>query len=403
MWQRSLSVVALGLSVACLDVGTAPTAGTPTSPLAASQASGEHLWVFHIAGGPYATHIQVLAIGDHQNAQGRRVFRPIPARAWDGSPTNDFAGFQVTVDDSAGTSWTLRGKGGDVLRLAYAVAGDTATGALTLGDGTRYPAFGVRFDSAAVNVMAPALARVNYDSLPGVMIRLDDAFATDRDFLARLAARGLPAEIAVPTRLAGLPNHLMWDELRQWRASGMGVVAHSRYHLNTGADAQHFIAEVVGGLADLRGRGLASSIFVQPGSWRDSILFDVPAKTHTWRGSLLRTFTTVSECYTYFYSLARADSLELGISHANISDGSSDKWIGAAWRVALRPNHATVFLVHTFNLKSPDQLDWFLDMVAAAKAQGSVHVVSTSAELFGAPAPPAPDVPDSSTTTKLDQ
>ena len=118
MWQRSLSVVALGLSVACLDPGTAPTGGTHTGPLAASQASGEHLWVFHVAGGPYVGHIQVLAIGDHANGQGRRVFRPIPSRAWDGSPSNDFAGLHATADDSTGTSWTLRGKGGDVLRLA---------------------------------------------------------------------------------------------------------------------------------------------------------------------------------------------------------------------------------------------------------------------------------------------
>ena len=402
MWQRSLSVVALGLGVACLDAGTAPTAGTPSGPLVASQASGEHLWVFHVAGGPYATHIQVVAIGDHANAQGRRVFRPIPSRAWDGSPANDFAGLHATVDDSTGASWTLRGKGGEVLRLAYSVAGDTATGALTLADGTRYPTFGVRFDSVAVNAMAPALPRIGYDSLPVVMIRLDDAFTTDRDFVGRLASRGLPAEIAVPTRLAGLPSHLTWDELRLWRAEGIGVAAHSRYHLNTGADAQHFVAEVVGGLVDLRAQGLASTIFVQPGTWSDSILFDAPGKTHTWRGSLLRTFTTVSECYTYAYSVSRADSLELGLSHATISDGATNQAIQNAWRIALRPNHATVFLVHTFRLKRPDQLDWFLDMVAEAKAQGAVRVVSTSAELFGAPAPPAPDVPDSS-TTKLDQ
>jgi len=91
---------------------------------------------------------------------------------------------------------------------------------------------------------------------------------------------------------------------------------------------------------------LASDIFVQPGSWRDSILFDVPAKTHSWRGSLLRTFTTVSECYTYFYYLyvPRADSLELGLSHTTVSDGASNQWIRTAWRVALQPNHATVFI-----------------------------------------------------------
>src|SRR5205807_4682022 len=203
MWQRNVWILALGMSVACLDVATAPAVHTP---LASSQPLGEHLWVFHIAGGPYAAHIQLLAIGDGADAQGRRVFRPIASRAWDGTPTNDLAGFQATPDDSAASTWTLHSNGGEILQLAYAVAGDTAEGTLRIADGTRYPAFGVRFDSAAVNVIAPALPPIGYDSRPVVMIRLDDVFTTDRDFLARLAARGLTAEIAVPTRLAGLPN-----------------------------------------------------------------------------------------------------------------------------------------------------------------------------------------------------
>src|SRR2546427_9334714 len=57
------------------------------------------------------------------------------------------------------TLFRSHNKAGEALKLAYTVAGDTATGAVTLADGTRYPAFGVRFDSVAVNVMAPALAR----------------------------------------------------------------------------------------------------------------------------------------------------------------------------------------------------------------------------------------------------
>jgi len=233
------------------------------------------------------------------------------------------------------------------------------------------------------------------------MIRLDDVFTTDRDFLGRVAARGLTAEISVPTRLAGLPDRLDWNELRQWRAGGMGVAAHSRYHLLSGADAQHFIAEVVGGLADLRARGLASTVFVQPGTWLDSIYFDSTAKLRTWRGALLRTFATVSECYAYPYWVGRADTLALGLTHVTISDAASNAQIRAYWGVALRPNHGTVFLVHTVHLKSPDQLDWFLDMVAAAKAQGSVRVVASSGELFDSPAQVTPALPDS--TTKRDQ
>ena len=156
MWQRTVWILVLGMSAACLDVATVPAVHTP---LASSQPLGEHLWVFHIAGGPYAAHIQLLAIGDGADAQGRRVFRPIASRAWDGTPTNDLAGFQATADDSAGSTWTLHSTGGEILRLAYAVAGDTATGALTLADGTLYPAFGVRFDSAAVRLIAPVPPR----------------------------------------------------------------------------------------------------------------------------------------------------------------------------------------------------------------------------------------------------
>jgi len=396
MWQRKLLILALGMNVACLDVGTAPAG---KAPLASLQPLGEHHWVFHIAGGPYAAHIQLLAIGDRPDAHGRRVFRPIPSRAWDSTPTNDLAGFQATTDDSSGSNWTLQ-KGEEVLHLAYAIAGDTATGALTLADGTLYPTFGVRFDSAAVGLIAPALPRIANDSVPVVMIRLDDAFATDRDFVARLEARGLTAELAIPTRFVGRTGYVDWDELRQWRARGMGVAVHSRYHLSTGADAQHFMGETVGGFAEMAAHGLPSSVFVQPGTWRDSIYFDSPAKLRTWRGALLRTFATVSECYAYPYWVLPADTLELGLSHVTISDGASDTLVRAWWRAALRPDHATVFLVHTFRLKSPDQLDWFLDMVTAAKAQGSVRVVSNSAELFGAPAEPPPDLPDS--TTKLD-
>ena len=168
----------------------------------------------------------------------------------------------------------------------------------------------------------------------------------------------------------------------------MEVAAHSRFHQRTGADAQYFIAEVVGGFADLQARGMPSAIFVQPGTWRDSILFDSPAKTHTWRGALLRTFAAVSECYAYpvDISIGRADSFALGLSHATISDGKSDSAILAVWRIALRPDHSTVFLVHSYRLRRPDQLDWFLDSVAAARDSGTVVVVANSLQLFRTPA-----------------
>ncbi len=366
------------LLAACLDMGTAPV--DPTSN-AVRAPQGEHLWVFHIGSGQFASHVQLVAIGDQADAGGSRVFRPIPSRAWGGASTNDLARFTVTPGDSTGHSWILRDSEGQTLRFDYKVIGDTALGGLALPDGSEYPAFGVRFDSAAVNLIAKPL-RFSNDSQPVVIIRLDDAFVTDRDFVRRLKSRGLTAEIAVPTRLVGQPGHLTWDELRQWHTEGFAVAAHSRYHLQTSADAQHLIAETVGGFSDMAAQGLASNIFVQPGTWRDSILFDSPAKVHTWRGALLRTFATVSECYVYPNLPGRADSLALGLSHATISDGQSDQWIRLAWQMALRRNHATVFLVHTFRLTDPGKLDWFLDVLADARAHGMVRVVASSEDLF---------------------
>ena len=373
MWYRIRSVLALGLTAACLDPLTAPTS---------TRASNEHLWVFHIDGGKYAEHIQLLAIGDQADSEGRRVFRPLTARTWDGHDTNDFADLQATAVDLQGSSWTLRNAGGETISLSYTVIGDTAIGALTLANGTRYLAFGVRFDSATVDLIAPNLSPTSHGSQPVIMIRIDDVPATDRDFLQRLKARGLPAEIAVPTRFVDRANRLTWDDLRYWRAEGMGVVMHSRYHLATGASAQHFVGEIAAGFAEMAVRGLPSHVFVQPGTWRDSIYFDSPEKLRTWRGALLRTFATVSECYAYPPWLGRADSLALGLSHVTISDGVSDAQIRSWWAIALFPNHATVILVHTANLKTPGQLDWFLDLVADAKARGIVHVARNSEELF---------------------
>ena len=99
----------------------------------------------------------------------------------------------------------------------------------------------------------------------------------------------------------------------------------------------------------------------------------------------------------------RADTLELGLTHVTISDRASNGQIRTYWDVALHPNHGTVFLVHTLRLKSPDQLDWFLDMVAAAKAQGSVRVVASSGELFGSPTQVTPALPDSTSTLEVEE
>lgn len=371
--------LALLLAAACLDSLTAPVGSR--NPGGALAAQGAHLLVFHIGGGPYATHLQLALIDDRAH-QTHREFRSIASRAWDGAPVNDFAGFRATPDDDTGLSWTLRDASGQWLRLAYTIAGDTATGALTLADGTQYPMLGVHFSPDAVDLIAPPLPSVRRDSQPVVLIRLDDVPGTDRDFLRRLQARGLIGEIAVPTHFVGKPGNLTWEDLQTWRANGMGIVMHSRRHRSGPAPDRHFIDEVVNGFAEMKEHGFATHIFVQPGTWRDSIYFDSPMKLQTWRGALLRTFATVSECYAYDYWLPPTTMRALGLTHVSISDGATDAQIRGWWEVALRPNHATVFLVHTKRLKTPDQLDWFLDQVAAAQARGAVRVVATSEDFF---------------------
>lgn len=364
--------VVWSLVAGCLDPTGAPIAG------------GEHLWVFHISGGSYADHVQLVAIGDRADRAGRRRFRAIPSRAWDGSPTNDFARLEVLATDTAGTQWRLKGADGSMLQLEFRMSGDTAIGNLTLSGGARYTVFGVRFDSSVVGLLAPRLPPVVDDSTPEILIRLDDASATDADFLRRLSTRGLAAEMAVPTRLVGLPGRLTWNDLRGWRARGMGIAMHSREHRRTSADAQYFVSEIVGGFVDLAAQGLPTRVFVEPGTWGGAISFDAPQKLHTWRGALLRSFATVSECYAYprAVSFVRADSFALGLSHVTISDGLTEPQVRALWQGALRPRLASVFLVHTARLKSPGQLDWFLDLVAEAAASGKVRVVTDAEQLF---------------------
>src|SRR6059036_2598359 len=137
MWQRNCWILALALAAGCLDVSSVQTGETGTGPVAFVQLGGEHLWVFHIAGGAYADHIQLVAIGDHADAAGRRVFRPLWSRAWDGPIVNDFEDVHATALDTLGLNWMLYSpRTRQTLGLNYTLIADTAIGALTLADGT---------------------------------------------------------------------------------------------------------------------------------------------------------------------------------------------------------------------------------------------------------------------------
>src|SRR5205823_10523963 len=103
------------------------------------------------------------------------------------------------------------------------------------------------------------------DSVPVVLLRVDDIPTTDLDFLPRLAARGLVAELAVPSGFVGRPNRLTWEQIRYWTRRGFSVAAHSRTHGGAPLTGVAFAAEVVGSLQDLSDHGLPTRVFVQPG------------------------------------------------------------------------------------------------------------------------------------------
>src|SRR5439155_157254 len=167
-----------------------------------------------------------------------------------------------------------------------------------------------------------------------IVVRLDDAPSTDRDFVRRLMQRALTAEIAVPTRFVEQARRLTWRDLSSWSAAGFRIVAHSRSHSSATRGAGQFLDEVVGALDDLAARGLTTSVFVQPGSWRDSLDFDSPDKLHSWRGALVRSITSVFEDYVYRGSLVLADSIRWSIGWNTISDGTPDSVILKSWQAA---------------------------------------------------------------------
>lgn len=162
------------------------------------------------------------------------------------------------------------------------------------------------------------------------------------------------------------------------------MVAHSRRHSESTAGDLDFMEEVLGSLEDLRNHGFATTVFVQPGSWRDSLYFDTPQKVRTWRGALLRTASLVSECYDSPGTIPSPpnDSLALCYSHVTISDALTKPQILAAWRQALQQHEFTTFLVHSYRMPSQDFLDFFLDSLVAARRERRVRVIRTSAEAF---------------------
>jgi len=386
--MRSHPIIRCGVIAGAflVSTGSRPVASRPEDP--------GGIWVLHIDAEGYRNGIAILQV-----QPGGCAVRSLPTRSWAGLRT-DLLPIQSTSCDDAqgGRMWRFIRKDGAAVTLSYRLSDDTLSGSFTAPELAGRPAdvVGVRIPASIFPAASPHAAPVEPESGQAVvLLRLDDGFASDRDFLTRLRQRGLPAELAIPTRLVA-PDRLTWEELEAWRGHGFQPVAHSRFHRGMphrwhrdGAGTPlEFLGEVLGSLADMAAHGYATDVFVQPGSWHDSLYFDVPAKLANWHGAVFRTFTRVMEAYGRPWSvpLPLADSMAQGLGHFTISNRATPDQILEAWKAAQRPGWFTVFMVHTWSLRDPGQLDWFLDTLATAQRAGRIRMVRTSAEV--APAPP---------------
>lgn len=372
-----LSVVLVG----CL-------AGDPTAP-GPGDSAPTGMWVFHVAGGNFDSHVQVVSVSGAPNDTDIRV-AVLPSRDWQGSPTRDLP--VSTASGSCG-GWTcilvLHLVGGETAHLHYAVTGDNARGEAQFIDSTgaasTFPILGFRIDTTLYrNVTSDrGTFGVPVDSVPRVLLRVDDNSPNDAAFINRMQARGLYGELAVPTSSIGRDGRPSWNELRLHASQGFTIVAHSRHHSQATRTDLEFMGEVLGSLNDLAVEGLGTTVFVQPGVWTDSLSFDSEAKLRGWRGALLKTFTSVFEAYVY--SVPRpitADSLALGFGHYTLSSDPAPTRINQSWQQATAKNRATVFLVHTWQLPNPDALNWFLDTLAAARQAGRIRLMRSARQVF---------------------
>jgi len=348
--------------------------------------------VIHLSGGRFNEHVQLVSIQAGPETEWPLTLNAIGLREWSGISTADLASTSARGRIAQDRfEWRLALASGDSVEMSWRVTGDSARGIVWSINGDRLEAdslFGVRISTELLwpvySASSPS-SPLSLDSTPQILLRLDDIPRSDRDFVGRLQQRGLVAEISVPTTWVGKYGRPSWSELRAWVHGGFSVAAHSRTHGRNPSGDLGFFSEVLGSIGDLRSHGLPASVFVQPGSWSDSLNFNSSTKLRTWRGSLLHSFTRVFEGYVYPPPVSQPtpDSVSLGLGHITISGGASVDSILRIWNLAVRPNGFAVLLVHTRDLARPDALDWFLDTLAAAHAEGRIRVVSSPVAVLG--------------------
>src|SRR6266516_2662987 len=374
-----LVVAALVGVTACLAMPT--ESRTPVRQSLRQRVVG--YWAVHVDGDPFRNDIELFHV---DTTDAGLWLAELPTRDW-ASQWRSGLGIALSSGTVANdrVEWTVELADGSTGHMSWSLEADTLFGAFNVtSDLLSYPLVGVPVAPLIVPNPTPAIPAnaISEDDVPLVLIRLDDLPGADRTFIPHLLQRGLYGELAIPTARVGTPGHPSWSEVAEWTQAGFVAAAHSRYHARTEGSPQIFLSEVLGSLSDLANRGHRSSVFVHPGTWEDSIDFDAPAKLENWRGAVFQTFATVFEGYARpaSVSLPLVDSMAIGLGHLTISNGAPVADILKWWVLAQRPGHFTVFMVHSWSLTNPDQLDWFLDSLSVAVRDGRIRLAHSSAD-----------------------
>lgn len=382
---RVLSTSILALTIAsCLS---------PAAPLKAPNQAGQSLrvdlsglWILHVAGGGLDSTIQAVIVDSVKGEGGYWRLRSVPTRRWSGAQAPPLtSGPGLGWASGSHVQWMATTSDGRLVAMRWTLAGDTVKGSFSdkTGSEDSVPLVGIRAPSSDSALLSDSAVPSRSFQAPVILLRLDDAAASDSGIVRRMLDLGLVGELAVPTALVGEPDRTTWDQVNQWAAAGFGVVAHSRHHTALRSD-QEFLMETIGSMGDLAQRGYDLAVFVQPGSWEDSTDFSNQALLQTWRGAFLQSFTRVFEAYARPASITRPvpDSIAMGLGHFTISDGISRETILEWWRLAQQPSRFTVFLIHSATLPTPDALDWFLDSISTAVHTGRVMIARSSMDAF---------------------
>ena len=365
--------------LACLDTAAVPL--NRSSPrLACAPQSAVGTWVVVAPIGPLVDRAPIVQI-DTSFGRGYAISVPMALDPFGRTDSSLLTGVLSGEADKCQfrLTWQLRAPAEFLFQLE--ISADTARGTVVwrppIGDSSQASGVAVRIDPAVLLSFPPHSLTSTDTTKAYLMFSLPDAPLTDRPVISQLRARGLVAELAIPTMLVGQVGTYSWTELTGYVREGFVASAHSRRHSPSTTTPLDFINEVAGSKQDLIDHGMEVRSFTQPGVWRDSLYFNSASKIRTWHGALLREMYGGFEAYSSgpYLPVPMVDSVAFGMSHITLDGLQTDSAILRFWKVAPKKGRLVILAVHTRSLVRPDQLTILFDSVAAAVSGGRVIVI----------------------------